>query len=61
MGRGRCDSRRAIVYVGDAAGAEQFKGVATEVIDIGNGLLLPGLIDSHTHFQWILCRCGCEP
>ena len=38
-----------IVYVGDAAGAEQFKGEATEVIDIGNGLLLPGLIDSHTH------------
>ena len=38
-----------IVYVGDAAGAERFKGEATEVIEIGNGLLLPGLIDSHTH------------
>ena len=38
-----------IVYVGDAAGAERFKGDTTEVIDMGNGLLLPGLIDSHTH------------
>lgn len=38
-----------IVYVGTGAGAEEYKGEATRVVDIGEGLLIPGFMDSHSH------------
>ncbi len=38
-----------IVYVGDAAGVEEFVGDGTEVIDLGGAFLAPGFIDSHIH------------
>lgn len=38
-----------IVYVGDDAGIESFIGPDTREIDIGDGLLISGLMDSHTH------------
>lgn len=38
-----------IVYVGDDAGAEAFRGETTEVVDLQGATVLPGLIDSHTH------------
>lgn len=38
-----------IVYVGNSEGAELFLGESTRQILIGDGLLIPGLMDSHTH------------
>ncbi|NCG05825.1 MAG: amidohydrolase family protein, partial [Gammaproteobacteria bacterium] len=38
-----------IVYVGEEAGIAPFIGAGTRQIDIGNGLLISGLMDSHTH------------
>jgi len=38
-----------IVYVGNLAGAVAFEGEQTHRVDIGDGLLIPGLMDSHTH------------
>jgi hypothetical protein len=38
-----------IVYVGNNEGAEAFAGDATERIDLGGKVLLPGFIDSHLH------------
>lgn len=38
-----------IVYVGDDAGVEMWKGENTKVIDLGGRALLPGFIDSHMH------------
>lgn len=38
-----------IVYVGNSEGAEAFSGERTRKISIGDGLLIPGLMDSHTH------------
>jgi hypothetical protein len=40
---------KRFVYVGDAAGAEQHAGKTTRRIDLGGKLVLPGLIDGHTH------------
>lgn len=40
---------KAILFVGDNAGAEAFKGETTRVVDLGGKTILPGLIDSHTH------------
>ncbi len=37
------------VYVGDAAEAEALAGPTTRRHNLGNRLVLPGLIDSHTH------------
>lgn len=37
------------VYVGDAAGAEDYIGDNTEVIRREKGMITPGLIDAHTH------------
>jgi predicted amidohydrolase YtcJ len=39
----------SIYYVGDTAGADEFIGRATRVIDLGGKLLLPGFIDTHMH------------
>ena len=38
-----------IVYVGDAAGADGFKGGTTEIIDLDGRMLLPGFVDVHAH------------
>lgn len=38
-----------IVYVGDAAGAEDYRGPETRVVELDGAVALPGLIDSHTH------------
>jgi predicted amidohydrolase YtcJ len=42
-------SGERIVYVGDAAGVEGFKGEATTVVDLGGRLVLPGFQDVHIH------------
>ncbi len=39
----------SIVYAGDAAGADGMIGEATNVIDLGGQMLLPGFIDTHVH------------
>lgn len=38
-----------IVYVGDLAGAKALIGSATQVVDAGGRLVLPGLVDAHIH------------
>ena len=38
-----------IVYVGDEAGVSAFVGTETRLIEIGDGMLLPGFHDSHLH------------
>ena len=38
-----------IVYVGDTAGAQDWRGPKTRVVDLGGRMLLPGFIDSHNH------------
>ena len=37
------------VYVGDAAGAEEFVGENTEVVTRDGDMITPGLFDAHTH------------
>ena len=37
------------IFVGDDRGAKAYVGATTERIDLGGRLVLPGLIDSHTH------------
>lgn len=39
-----------IVYVGSAKRALAFRGKATRVIDLDGASVLPGLVDTHTHF-----------
>ena len=39
----------AIVYVGDDAGAEAWAGPGTRRHRLGHNLVLPGLVDAHTH------------
>ena len=43
----------AIVYVGDADGAEALRGDATEVIDLTGRFVYPGFVDAHAHFSGI--------
>ena len=38
-----------IVYVGDDAGAERFRGDETEAVDLAGRMVLPGFIDTHSH------------
>lgn len=38
-----------ILFVGDSEKALSFKGEKTEIVDVEGAVLLPGLIDSHTH------------
>ncbi len=37
------------VYVGDDAGVQRFVGARTRVSDLGGKLVIPGLVDAHTH------------
>ena len=41
-----------IVYVGETANAESWRGPDTRVIDAQGKTLLPGFIDSHFHLLW---------
>ena len=41
-----------IVFVGDRADAQAFKGAGTRVIDASGGTLMPGFIDSHFHMMY---------
>ncbi len=38
-----------IVYVGSSAGAETFQGDDTRIVDVHGRLMLPGIIDTHSH------------
>ena len=38
-----------ILFVGDSAGAEEYVGNNTKVMDLEGKMLLPGMIDSHLH------------
>lgn len=38
-----------ILYVGDDSGAEAYVGATTRVIDLEGAVVLPGLVESHTH------------
>ena len=42
-----------IVYVGDADGVEEFRGNATEVVDLTGRFVYPGFVDAHAHFGGI--------
>ena len=39
-----------IVYVGSDKGALALRGKRTRVIDLNGATVIPGLVDSHTHF-----------
>ena len=39
----------SIVYVGDEAGAADFVGSATSQYQMNGALVIPGIIDAHTH------------
>jgi predicted amidohydrolase YtcJ len=41
------------VFVGDGAGVEAFVGDATRKVDLSGRLVLPGLIDAHTHPAYV--------
>lgn len=41
-----------IIYVGDNAGSERFRGDRTRVIDGQGQTLTPGFIDTHVHLLW---------
>lgn len=38
-----------IVYVGNSAGAKEFIGKSTKVVDAKGGTVMPGMVDSHMH------------
>jgi predicted amidohydrolase YtcJ len=42
----------SIVYVGDAAGADAFKGPGTRLVDATGKMIMPGFIDAHVHPIW---------
>ena len=39
------------IYVGDDAGAEQYKSQSTQIIDAGGKFLMPGFIEGHGHLS----------
>jgi predicted amidohydrolase YtcJ len=45
-----------IVFVGDEAGARQFRAGAKRVIDLGGATVVPGLNDAHMHLEGIGAR-----
>jgi predicted amidohydrolase YtcJ len=38
-----------ILYVGTKAGAEAFKGNATDIVDLNGKFVMPGFVDAHVH------------
>ena len=42
-----------IIYVGDTTGANEFVGKTTNSFNLNDKLVLPGLMDAHTHPGWI--------
>lgn len=48
--------RDRIVYVGTNAGAKQFQGANTRVIDLHGQTVLPGMTDAHYHFIGVGAR-----
>ena len=54
-----------LVYVGDAEGANQWRGARTRTIDLGGARVLPGLSDVHVHALSILdldvCTLASKP
>ncbi|MGB5346132.1 MAG: amidohydrolase family protein [Woeseia sp.] len=49
-----------IVYVGDVAGAEALANAATQRLDLGGRMLLPGLHDAHIHPLGIVAAGVCD-
>ncbi|MGB5247940.1 MAG: amidohydrolase family protein [Woeseia sp.] len=49
-----------IVFVGDSAGAEALANTATQRIDLGGRMLLPGLHDAHIHPLGIVAAGNCD-
>ena len=49
-----------IIYVGDNAGAEVMANSATQRIDMGGRMLLPGLHDAHIHPMGIVSAGNCD-
>src|ERR1041385_3377479 len=45
-----------IVYVGTAAGAKEYQGANTRVIDLHGATVLPGMTDAHYHFIGVGAR-----
>jgi predicted amidohydrolase YtcJ len=41
-----------ILEVGTSAALAKYRGPATQVIDLGGRMAMPGMIDTHTHFLW---------
>ena len=50
-----------IVYVGDNAGAKTFMGPNTQVENVNGKLVLPGLVDAHTHPGTIAYFADAQP
>ncbi len=42
-----------IVFVGSKKAAQEFKGESTQLVELGDKTLLPGLIDAHGHFSMV--------
>jgi hypothetical protein len=42
-----------IVYTGSSSGVSEAIGASTKVYDLGGRLVLPGMVDAHTHPGWI--------
>ncbi len=40
-----------IIYVGDEAGAKNFRAKDTKLVDLGGAFAMPGFIDGHGHFS----------
>lgn len=47
-----------IVYVGDVHNVSAWKGSGTEVINLGDGMLLPGFVDAHCHPEAAITKLG---
>jgi len=41
-----------ILAVGQKKELENYRGTSTQVIDAGGRMVMPGMIDTHTHFLW---------